>query len=82
MLHEGGQMRAVILMLLVAGCASDALPPIPPRADLCVLYSSYRYSVAAASIEALDALDKHNANEEAYREKCLLGDRSKSLGPR
>lgn len=92
MLLGAGEVRAVsrfryffgtILVLTLGACADKAdLSPLPPRADLCVHYSSFRYSAAAAAVEAMAALDAHNSNEAAFAEKCLLGDRSKSLGPR
>lgn len=71
------------LVLLLAGCADAKLPPLPtPGPDMCLAYSSFRYSDAAAKVEALDALRKHNANEITFAKDCLLGDRSKSGGPR
>ena len=78
-------MRASVIAVAItaAGCtAKPELPPLPPAADMCSLYSSYRYSPAAAAVESTDALDKHNANEAVFLTRCLIGDRSKSLGPR
>lgn len=79
-------IRALLPLLFVLttamACPKEELPPLPPAADMCALYSSYRYGAAAAAAEAPDALDKHNANEAVFMQRCLLGDRSKSLGPR
>lgn len=74
---------ALAALLLPAACAAKPeLPPAPPRADLCIFYQPFRYSPAAAAVEALAALRAHAANEAAHHERCLLGDRGKSLGPR
>jgi len=72
----------MLLIIALSGCAKQELPPLPPAADMCALYSSYRYSPAAAQVEELSALRAHASNEEIFANKCLLGDRSKSLGPR
>lgn len=76
------QLSAIAGLLAIAACAKTELPPLPPRADLCIFYQPFRYSPAAAAVEALDALRAHAANEAAHHERCLLGDRGKSLGPR
>lgn len=74
--------------LLIGGALSACgpatkLPPLPtPGPDYCSFYQSFRYSPAAAAVEAIDALRKHNANEIGFAEKCLLGPRPDSLGPR
>ena len=75
-------LMAIAFAALLAGCADSKLPPLPtPGPDLCLIYQTYRYSTAAAAVEALDALRKHIANEAAFTQHCI-GDRSKSLGPR
>lgn len=82
-LRGQGAIPCLAAILLLSACAKEPPPILPPQEpSLCALYSSFRYSPAAAAAEALDALDKHNANERAFMEKCLLGDREKSLGPR
>lgn len=77
--------RAAIVLatLALAGCATEkpALPPPAPRADMCILYQSYRYSPPAAAVEDIDALAKHNANEAGYLTECLL-DPKRTQGPR
>jgi hypothetical protein len=72
------------LAVLVSGCAAKPeLPLPPPRADMCAGdYQSFRYGKAAAAVEEIAALRAHNFNEARYEQRCLLGDRSKSLGPR
>ena len=86
-----GQMRAVAAVLVAAGllaaCAGkEELPPLPPAADMCSLYSSYRYNAAAAAVEATDALDKHNSNERVFYDRCVTNapqlDPKRSGGPR
>lgn len=67
--------------ILLSACAGKE-ELLPPAADMCALYSSYRYNAAAAAVEATDALDRHNSNERVFMERCLLGDRSRSMGPR
>lgn len=84
-----GLRAALVVSLLAAllflvGCASKPeLPQAPLRADMCQGdYQSFRYGKAAAALEEIAALRAHNFNEARYAERCLLGDRSKSLGPR
>ena len=66
--------------------AKPELPPLPPAADMCALYSSYRYSAAAAAVEHPDALDKHNANEFVFYDRCVTNspklDQDRKGGPR
>lgn len=74
-------------VLALAACAAKPeLPPIPPAADMCALYSSYRYSAAAAAVETPDALDKHNANERIHYDRCVTNspklDPDRKGGPR
>lgn len=75
-----------MLIALSACAAKPELPPLPPRADLCIHYSSYQYSPAAAAVEALASLDKHNANEAAFYDYCVANhpalDPKRSGGPR
>jgi len=84
----GAKQRFSLLCALALGaCAEKAeLPPIPPPADMCALYSSYRYSPAAAAVENPDALDKHNANERVFYDRCIANhpalDPKRSGGPR
>lgn len=80
-----GFLKAAAFMPILCASAcgpSTKLPPLPPQADFCTFYQSYRYSKAAATVEEIDALRRHNANEMAFQEKCLLPDRPNSLGPR
>lgn len=74
-------------LFLFSACASKPeLPPLPPAADMCSLYSSYRYSPAAAAVETNDALDKHNANESVFYDRCITNnpklDPERTGGPR
>ena len=63
---------ALAAALALGACAAkQELPPLPPAADMCSLYSSYRYSPPAAAVEANDALDKHNANEAVFYDRCI-----------
>lgn len=72
----------VVAGTLLAGCSKEPPPILPPQEpSLCALYSSFRYSPAAAAVEAPDALDKHIANERAFHEKCLI-DPDRKGGPR
>lgn len=74
--------KCCALSLALGACAKEPPPVLPPQEpSLCALYSSFRYSPAAAAVEALDALDKHNANERAFHEKCLI-DPDRTGGPR
>lgn len=71
----------------LAACAKEPPPILPPQEpSLCALYNSYRYSAAAAAVESTDALDKHNANERAFYEKCITNhpklDPERKGGPR
>lgn len=76
------QLSAIVGLLALAACAKEPPPILPPQEpSLCALYSSYRYSPAAAAVEAPDALDKHIANERAFHEKCLI-DPARTGGPR
>ena len=72
--------------LSACGTTKQELPPPAPRADLCIEYNSYKYSKAAAAVEALDALDKHNANESAFYDRCITNhpalDPERQGGPR
>lgn len=75
---------AALCALILGACAGKPeLPPPAPRADMCGGdYQSFRYSPDAAAVEKIDALRAHNFNEARYEQRCLLGDRAKSLGPR
>lgn len=79
---------ALIIAIALAACAAakPELPPPPPAADLCAHYNSYRYAPAAAAVEMPDALDKHNANESVFYDKCITNspklDPNRQGGPR
>lgn len=71
----------VVAGTLLGGCGpSTKLPPLPPAADLCIYYASYRYSPAAAAVEAIEALQKHAGNEDAFYNKCISGKQSQNPG--
>jgi hypothetical protein len=82
-------MRASVIAAatMVAACtAKPELPPLPPTADGCALYSSYNYSPAAAAVESLDAITKHHSNEAWFYQHCVADhpalDPKRSGGPR
>lgn len=70
--------------LCVTACAPSAkLPPLPtPGPDYCLSYNSYRYSPAAAQVEAVASLVAHNTNEAIFHEKCLSQAKDRKGGPR
>jgi hypothetical protein len=71
------------MLIALSACGSNAkLPPLPPRADLCILYTPWAMSAPAAAVETIPNLRAHAANQEHHHQKCLLGDRAGSLGPR
>lgn len=76
------KLCAFLCAAALGACAKEPPAILPPQEpSLCALYSSFRYSSAAAAVEAPDALDKHIANERAFHEKCLI-DQGRAGGPR
>lgn len=73
-----------ILMASLALAACDTAPKLPPprpAADMCDGdYKSFRYSPAAAAVEAVDAIMSHNFNEARFHERCLLSPNRSTQG--
>lgn len=80
------KLCAALCVLGLAGCASKAVPDLPPTVDACSGMVPVRINVKAGALMITEGdrgeLEKNAANNRFLAEKCLLGDRAKSLGPR
>lgn len=81
-------VTAIIAMISLAACGPQTkLPPLPtPGPDMCLLYRSFGYAAAAAAVEVIDTLKKHNANESDFYDRCVTNspklDPARPKGPR
>ena len=78
-LHKGYSPTAALMLVTLSGCASNT----PPLANaFCVVYQRLPDPGDAVNMKKRENKLAILANEQSFDRECLLGDRSKSLGPR
>lgn len=77
---------APLTMLLLAGCGKEPIPSLPPTVDACTAMVPVRINLKAGAVMISEGdrgeLEKNASNNRTLAERCKLGDRSNSLGPR
>lgn len=81
------QLYGIFVLLALAACAKEQQPlPPPPAPNLCIHYSPWVMSIAAAAVESIENLRKHAGNQAAHYDKCIANhpalDPKRSGGPR